>query len=79
MAWGRKHTAAQTPVWSQDDYHTEFAGEAQRADRAGCRAVAETVEARRGTTPEKHPVRQAVPGREFGLPQRGPNREGLRR
>ena len=25
MAWGRKHTAAQTPVWSQDDYHTAFA------------------------------------------------------
>ena len=41
--------------------------ENQRADRAGCRAVAETVEARRGTTPEKHPDRQAVPGREFGL------------
>ena len=26
MAWGRKHTAAQTPAWNQDDYHTEFAG-----------------------------------------------------
>ena len=26
MAWGRKHTAAQTPAWSQDDYHTAFAG-----------------------------------------------------
>ena len=26
MAWGRKTTAAQTPAWSQDDYHTEFAG-----------------------------------------------------
>ena len=26
MAWGRKHTAAQTPAWSQDDYHAEFAG-----------------------------------------------------
>ena len=25
MAWGRKHTAAQTPTWSQDDYHTAFA------------------------------------------------------
>ena len=25
MAWGRKHTAAQTPAWSQDDYHTAFA------------------------------------------------------
>ena len=26
MAWGRKHTAAQTPAWSQDDYHAAFAG-----------------------------------------------------
>ena len=26
MAWGRKHTAAQKPAWSQDDYHAEFAG-----------------------------------------------------
>ena len=26
MAWGRKHTAAQTPAWNQDDYHKEFAG-----------------------------------------------------
>ena len=26
MAWGRKKTAAQTPAWSQDDYHAEFAG-----------------------------------------------------
>ena len=25
MAWGRKTTAAQTPAWSQDDYHTAFA------------------------------------------------------
>ena len=25
MAWGRKHTAAQKPAWSQDDYHAEFA------------------------------------------------------
>ena len=25
MAWGRTHTAAQTPAWSQDDYHTAFA------------------------------------------------------
>ncbi len=25
MAWGRKTTAAQKPVWSQDDYHTAFA------------------------------------------------------
>ena len=25
MAWGRKHTAAQKPAWSQDDYHTAFA------------------------------------------------------
>ena len=25
MAWGRKHTAAQTPAWSQDDYHAAFA------------------------------------------------------
>ena len=25
MAWGRKHTTAQTPAWSQDDYHTDFA------------------------------------------------------
>ena len=26
MAWGRKHTAAQKPAWSQDDYHAAFAG-----------------------------------------------------
>ena len=26
MAWGRKTTAAQTPSWSQDDYHAAFAG-----------------------------------------------------
>ena len=26
MAWGRKHTAAQRPAWSQDDYHAAFAG-----------------------------------------------------
>ena len=26
MAWGRKTTAAQKPAWSQDDYHTAFAG-----------------------------------------------------
>ncbi len=26
MAWGRTHTAAQTPAWKQDDYHKEFAG-----------------------------------------------------
>ena len=26
MAWGRRTTAAQTPAWSQDDYHAEFAG-----------------------------------------------------
>ena len=26
MAWGRKHTAAQTPAWNQDDYQTAFAG-----------------------------------------------------
>ena len=26
MAWGRKHTAAQTPAWNQDDYHAAFAG-----------------------------------------------------
>ena len=26
MAWGRKTTATQTPAWSQDDYHTAFAG-----------------------------------------------------
>ena len=26
MAWGRKTTAAQTPAWNQDDYHTAFAG-----------------------------------------------------
>ena len=26
MAWGRKHTAAQTPAWNQDDYHKAFAG-----------------------------------------------------
>ena len=25
MAWGRKTTAAQTPAWSQDDYHAAFA------------------------------------------------------
>ena len=25
MAWGRKHTAAQKPAWSQDDYHAAFA------------------------------------------------------
>ena len=25
MAWGRTHTAAQKPAWSQDDYHTAFA------------------------------------------------------
>ena len=24
MAWGRKTTAAQTPAWSQDDYHNEL-------------------------------------------------------
>ena len=26
MAWGRRTTSAQTPAWSQDDYHKEFAG-----------------------------------------------------
>ena len=26
MAWGRGTTSAQTPAWSQDDYHAEFAG-----------------------------------------------------
>ena len=26
MAWGRKHTVAQKPAWSQDDYHAECAG-----------------------------------------------------
>ena len=46
MAWGRKHTAAQKPAWSQDDYHTRVCLENQRADRAGRRAVAEAVEAR---------------------------------
>ena len=25
MAWGRRTTSAQTPAWSQDDYHTDFA------------------------------------------------------
>ena len=43
MAWGRKHTAAQKPAWSQDDYHAAFATQNQRADRAGRRAVAEAV------------------------------------
>ena len=26
MAWGRRTTSAQTPAWSQDDYHAAFAG-----------------------------------------------------
>ena len=26
MAWGRRTPSAQTPAWSQDDYHKEFAG-----------------------------------------------------
>ena len=26
MAWGRRKKSAQTPAWSQDDYHADFAG-----------------------------------------------------
>ena len=79
MAWGRKHPAAQKPRVESRRLSQSVCRQAQRADRAGCRAVAETVEARRGTTPEKHPDGEAVPGRQFGLPQRDPNREGLQR
>ena len=79
MAWGRKHTAAQKPRVEPGRLPHRVCLENQRADRAGRRAMAETVEARRGTTPEKHPDRQAVPGRQFDLPQRDPNREGLQR
>ena len=35
MAWGRKTTAAQTPAWSQDDYHKEFAGKLKEQIEAG--------------------------------------------
>ena len=39
--------------------------------------TSETVEARRAPTPRKHPVGEVVPGRELGLLQCRPNREGL--
>ena len=79
MAWGRKHHRGAETRAEPGRLPHRVCLKSQRADRAGRRAVAETVEARRGTTPEKHPDRQAVPGREFGLPQRDPNREGLQR
>ena len=79
MAWGRKNTGAQKPAWSQDDYHAAFAGKLKEQIEQGVAPWQKTVEARRGTTPEKHPDQQAVPGRQFGLPQRDPNREGLQR
>ena len=40
---GSKKPAADKPRWNQDDYHQEFAAAPQSADRAGRRAVAETV------------------------------------
>ena len=38
--------------------------------------MAKAMEARRGTTPEKHPDRQAVPGREFDLLERTQTAKG---
>ena len=35
MAWGRRHTAANTPAWSQDDYHAEFADKLREQIKAG--------------------------------------------
>ena len=35
MAWGRTHTAAQTPAWSQDDYHTAFAAKIKKQIEQG--------------------------------------------
>ena len=79
MAWGRKKTAAQTPAWSQDDYHAEFAGKLKEQIEQGRGAVAEAVEARRAALAGKRCQQEAVPGRQFRLLERGPNREGLQR
>ena len=35
MAWGRRHTSANTPAWSQDDYHAEFADKIREQITAG--------------------------------------------
>ena len=80
MAWGRKHTAAQKPAWSQDDYHTAFAAKIKEQIEQGVAPWQKPWKPGEERLPEKRREhRQAVPGREFGLPQRHPNREGLQR
>ena len=78
MAWGRKTTAAQKPARSQDDYHTAFASKIKEQIEQGARR-GRNRGSPASSGSRKHPDRQAVPGREFGLPQRDPNREGLQR
>ena len=58
------------------DPHRACAATLNKPLEAGHRAVADTGDARRGTTPEKHPNRHAVPGLEFRLLERDPKGEG---
>ena len=68
MAWGKRKPPADTPRWNQDDYHREFAVTLKEQITQGVAPWQKPWEARREPTPQKHPDRQAVPGREFGLP-----------
>ena len=79
MAWGRKHTAAQTPAWSQDDYHAAFAGKLKEQIEQGVAPWQKPWKPGEAALAGKRYQQEAVPGREFGLPQRGPNREGVQR
>ena len=81
MGWGRKKTqpAVDKPRWNQDDYHKEFAGQLKEQIEQGVAPWQKPWKPGERRLPEEHPDRQAVPGREFRLPQRHPNGEGLQR
>ena len=78
MAWGRSKSA-QTPAWNQDDYHKEFASKLKEQIEQGVAPWQKPWKPGEERLPKKHPDRQAVPGREFDLLERDPNREGLQR
>ena len=79
MAWGRRTPSAQTPAWNQDDYHTAFAGKLKEQIAQGVAPWQKPWTPGERRLPENIQTKKPYRGREFGLLERHPNREGLQR
>ena len=79
MAWGRKHTAAQTPARNQDDYHKEFAGKLKEQIEQGVAPWQKPWKPGERRLPKNIQTDKAYRGGNSVYLSRHPNGEGLQR